>query len=75
VRELKTALVEKIHAGCPVTLSLVQAWAEGLAHELNHRSRDCLHGQVACKVFQDAKPVMKSYTLRKRKEWALRFRP
>jgi transposase InsO family protein len=68
VRELKTPLVKKILAGCPITVSLVQAWAEALAHELNHRSRDCLHGQVACKVFQDAKPVMKAYTLRKRKE-------
>ena len=42
--------------------------AEVLAHELNHRSGPCLHGQVACKVFHDAKPAMKVYTLRKRKE-------
>jgi hypothetical protein len=35
---------------------------------LNHRSRPCLHGQVACKVFHDAKPALKVYTLRKRKE-------
>jgi hypothetical protein len=39
-----------------------------LAHELNHRSRGCLDGQVACKVFQDAKLAMKAYTLRRRKE-------
>jgi hypothetical protein len=39
-----------------------------LAHELNHRSRPCLHGQVTCKVFHDAKPAVKIYTLRKRKE-------
>ena len=67
-RELKTPLVEKILARAPITESQVQVWAEVLAHELNHRSRGCLDGQVACKVFQDAKPAMKAYTLRKRKE-------
>jgi len=68
VRELKTPLVEKIlTSGSPVP-SEVQAWAEVLAHELNHRSRACLHGQVACQVFQDAKPALKAYTLRKRRE-------
>jgi len=46
----------------------VQHWAEVLAHQLNHRSRGCLDGQVACEVFQDAKPALKAYTLRKRKE-------
>ena len=39
-----------------------------LAHDLNHRSRPCLDGQVACRVFQDAKPALKAYTLRKRSE-------
>jgi transposase InsO family protein len=68
VRELKTPLVKKILAGSPLPESQVQAWAEVLAHELNHRSHGCLHGQVACEVFQDAKPAMKAYTLRKRKE-------
>jgi transposase InsO family protein len=68
IRELKTPLVEKLLARGPITESEIQAWAEALAHDLNHRSRDCLHGQVACKVFQDAKPVMKIYTLHKRKE-------
>ncbi|MGO9619357.1 MAG: hypothetical protein ACLP6W_23450 [Bryobacteraceae bacterium] len=68
VRELKTPLVEKILAGGPTTESQVQAWAEVLAHELNHRSRNCLHGHVACRVFQDAKPALKAYTLRKRRE-------
>jgi hypothetical protein len=68
VRELKTRLVEKILAGGPITDSHVQAWAEVLAHELNHRSRDCLHRQVACRVFQDVKPARKAYTLRKRRE-------
>ena len=47
VRELKTPLVEKIHARGPIPESQVQVWAEVLAHELNHRSRGCLHGQVA----------------------------
>jgi len=68
VRELKTPLMEKILARSPITESQVQGWAEMLAHELNHRSRGCLDGQVACEVFQDAKPAMKTYTLRKRKE-------
>jgi hypothetical protein len=68
VRELKTPLVENILARRPITESQVQAWAEVLVHELNHRSRDCLGGQVACQVFQDAKPALKVYTLRKRRE-------
>jgi hypothetical protein len=68
VRELKTPLVEKILARGPTAESQVQAWAEVLAHELNHRSRDCLNGHVACRVFQDAKPALKAYTLRKRRE-------
>ena len=41
---------------------------ELLAHELNHHSRGCLDGHVACRVFQDAKPALKAYTLRKRRE-------
>ena len=68
VRELKTPLVEKILARGLIAQSQVQTWAEVLANELNHRSRDCLDGQVACRVFQDAKPALKAYTLRKRKE-------
>jgi hypothetical protein len=68
VREMKIPLVEKILASGPLPESQVQVWAEVLAHELNHRSRPCLHGQVACKVFHDAKPALKIYTLRKRKE-------
>ena len=68
VRELKTPLVEKILASGPIPESQVQVRAEVLAHELNHRSRGCLDGHAACEVFQDAKPAMKAYTLRKRKE-------
>lgn len=68
VRELKTLLVEKILASGSTLRHQVQAWAEVLAHELNHRSRACLHGQVACRVFQDAKLALKAYTLRKRRE-------
>ena len=52
VRELKTPLREKILASGPITESQVQAWAEVLAHELNHRSRGCLDGHIACRVFQ-----------------------
>ena len=52
VRELKAPLVKKILANGPIPESQVQAWAEVLAHELNHRSRGCLDGHVACRVFQ-----------------------
>src|SRR5690348_2925259 len=48
--------------------SPVELWAEVLAHDLNHRSPPCLHGQVACQVFHSAKSVMKVYTRRKRRE-------
>ena len=68
VREPKTPLVEKILASNPLPESQVQVWAEILAHDLNHRSRGCLHGQDACEVFQDAKPALKAYTLRRRRE-------
>lgn len=68
VRELKIPLVEKILAHGLTPEPQVQAWAEALAHELNHRSRDCLNGRIACRVFQDAKPALKAYTLRKRRE-------
>jgi hypothetical protein len=68
VRELKTPLVEKILAHGPILESQVQAWAEVLAHELNHPSRGCLRGQVAGRVSQDARPALKAYTLRKRRE-------
>jgi hypothetical protein len=68
VWEMKIPLVEKILASGPLPQSQVQVWAEVLAHELNHRSRPCLHGQVACEVFHDAKPALKVYLHRKRKE-------
>jgi transposase InsO family protein len=68
VRELKTPLVDKILAHGPIPESQVQTWAEVLAHDLNHRSRPCLRGHVPCRVFQDAKPALQAYTLRKRRE-------
>jgi hypothetical protein len=68
VREVKTPLVEKILAGRTLTASQVQVWAEVLAHELNHHSRPCLEGKVACEVFHQAKAALRVYTLRKRKE-------
>jgi len=49
VRELKTPLVEKILTSGPIPESQVQVWAEVVAHELNHRPRPCLDGQVACR--------------------------
>ena len=68
VRELKTALVEKILDHGSTAESPVGLWAEVLAHDLNHRSRPCLHGQVACQVFHSAKSAMQVYTRRKRRE-------
>lgn len=68
VREVKTPLVEKILAGRTLTASQVQIWAEVLAHELNHHSRPCLEGKVACEVFHQAKAALRVFTLRKRKE-------
>jgi transposase InsO family protein len=68
VRELKTPLVEKILDHDSMPEFQVQLWAEVLAHDLNHRSRPCLEGKVACQVFHQAKLAPKVYTLRKRKE-------
>lgn len=68
VRELKTPLVEKILDHGSRAESPVELWAEVLANDLNHRSRPCLHGQVACQVFQNAKSAMKVYTRRTRRE-------
>ena len=68
VRERKTPLVEKLLASGPIPESQVQGWAEVLVHDLNHRPRSCLDGQAACRVFQDARPALKAYTRRKRKE-------
>lgn len=68
VRELKTLLVEKVLNHDSTKESPVELWAEVLAHDLNHRARPCLHGHVACQVFQNARPAMKVYTRRKRRE-------
>jgi len=68
VGELKAPLVEKILDHDSIAEPPVELWAEVLAHDLNHRSRPCLHGQVACQVFHSAKSAMKVYTRRKRRE-------
>jgi len=68
VRELKPPLVEQIRTSGPIPASQVQGWAEVLAHDLNHRPRRCLGGQVACRVFQEARSALKAYTRRKRRE-------
>jgi len=68
VRELKPPLVEQLRASGPIPAAQVQGWAEGLAHELNHRPRRCLSGRVACRVFQDARSALKVYTRRRRRE-------
>jgi transposase InsO family protein len=68
IREVKAPLRVQLRASGPTPASEVQHWAELLAHDLNHRPRRALHGQVACRVFQDARPVLQTYTLRKRRE-------
>lgn len=68
IREVKAPLREKLRASGPLPPSDVQHWAELLAHELNHRPRRSLQGHVACRVFQDARPALQAYTLRKRRE-------
>jgi len=69
VGELKGPLVAQLLARGPVPATEVQHWAELLAHELNHRPRRSLHGVAACRVFQDARPILKVYTLRKRRDF------
>ena len=69
VGELKGPLVAQLRARGPVPAAEVQKWAELLAHEVNHRPRPSLQGEVACRVFQDARAALKRYTLRKRREF------
>jgi transposase InsO family protein len=68
IREVKAPLRAQLHASGPTPAAEVQHWAERLAYDLNHRPRRALQGQVACRVFQDARPVLQAYTLRKRRE-------
>ena len=68
IGELKGPLVAQLLASGPVPATEGQHWAERLAHELNHRARRSLHGAVPCRVFQDARPCMKAYSRRKRRE-------
>jgi hypothetical protein len=68
VRELKGPLVAQLRARGPAPAAEVQHWAELLAHELNHRPRPSLQGEVACRVFQHARAALKRYTLHKRRE-------
>jgi hypothetical protein len=68
IREVKAPLRAQLRANGPAPASEVQHWAERLVYELNHRPRRALQGQVACRVFQDARPVLQAYTLRKRRE-------
>ncbi len=49
--------------------SQLQSWAELLAEDLNHRPRRSLHGEVACRVFQDGRPARRAYTRRRRREF------
>ena len=69
VRELKTPLAAKLLAGAPLPASQLQSWAEQVAHDLNHRPRRSLHGDIACRVFQAARPALRAYTLRRRREF------
>ena len=67
IRELKTPLAAKLLAGGPISASQLRSWAELLAEDLNHRPRRSLHGEVACRVFQDARAALRAYTLRRRR--------
>ncbi len=69
IRELKEALAEKLLAGGPLLEAQLQSWAELLAHDLNHRSRRCLEGEDACKMFQGARAALRIYPLRRRREF------
>ena len=62
IREVKAPLRAQLHASGPTPAAEVQHWAERLAYDLNHRPRRALQGQVACRVFQDARPVLQAYT-------------
>ena len=68
VRELKGPLRAALRTSGPTPATAVQHWAECLAHDLNHRTRRALQGQIACRVFHDARPLIQAYTLRKRRE-------
>jgi hypothetical protein len=68
IREVKAPLRAQLHLSGPTPVAEVQHWAERLAYELNHRRRRSLHGQIACRVFQDGRPALRAYTLRKRRE-------
>ena len=68
IREVKVPLRAQLRANGPTPAAEVQHWAERLVYELNHHPRRALQGQVACRVFQDARPVLQAYTLRKRRE-------
>jgi hypothetical protein len=68
IREVKAPLRAQLHLSGPCPPAEVQHWAERLAHELNHRPRRALQGQIACRVFQDGRPALRAYTLRKRRE-------
>ena len=67
IRELKTPLAAQLRASGPLPAAQLQSWAELLAEDLNHRPRRSLHGDVACRVFQDARPALRAYTLRRRR--------
>ncbi len=68
IREVKAPLRTQLHRNGPTPVAEVQHWAERLAYALNHRPRRVLHGQVACRVFHDARPGLRTYTLRQRRE-------
>jgi hypothetical protein len=68
IREVKAPLRAQLHRNGSTPVTEVQHWAERLAYELNHRPRRALHGHVACRVFQDGRPALQAYTLRKRRE-------
>lgn len=67
-RELKEPLLQRLYSLSRCDRSLLQAYGEASANELNHKRRRSLEGQTSCQVFQAGKGALKVYTRRKRKE-------
>lgn len=64
-RERKGALRPHLLA---VSADAVAGLVAVTVHDLNHRPRRCLRGHTACETFGGAKPNLRGYTRRRRKE-------
>ena len=50
-REVKRSLREKLVLGSSECRDHIAAYAEAVAHDLNHQIRPCLNGKTSCQVF------------------------